>query len=366
MTKLTKRIIKFTVYVVFIAILIVSGDVALKKLALLSQGANYAIQTKIHGANAYNYLDVYKRPRNTAKPYLLYANTPNYSNEYGPQHDEFGYRETEETTNISASHKILAIGGSTTYGYSVNSADEVWTHELQELFLDSEKSVDVINGGLNWATTSELLAKYVFKDQWIDHDLLIIHTGGNEILPIFFPDFQSDYTHVRNQTGQTSGNIEKDLLEKSGILSHAWSIWSAGSDFGLYKGQPFSFKKLVPEEVDQRISIDERYTTFYKNVSSIVEIAKSHGRRVLIIPFVNNHYNPSYNRNDLSHLNKQIELHQIKMTDILSTLAKEKYVDLYKIERGAISESSFTDNCHLNVDGQKEKALSIYMYLERE
>jgi lysophospholipase L1-like esterase len=357
---INKKTVLFVVYIIGLVIL---GDLCLKYFVPLSKSIRYSVMTKIHGPNAYEIQEPNKRPRVAAKSYFLYANTPGFTDKFGLQHDDNGYRENSDTINPEAALKVLVLGGSTTYGVGIQKPDEVWTHEMQELYNASGVTADVINGGLNYALSSELLAKYAFKDQWIDHDLLIIHAGGNEYLPIAFPDFKPDYSHVRMQAGQTTGVIEKSLLQKSGIIRLLWGSWASGSGFGMTIGQPFAFGKLKLEDAMQRINIPERYTPLLRNLGTIIDIAKNAGRKVLIVPFVSNHYNPSYNMESISHLVPSIPIYLKKMRTALKLLAKEKNVGFFELEEGVISESSFVDNCHLNSQGQKEKASAVFKHL---
>jgi lysophospholipase L1-like esterase len=351
----------YFIMVVVIIMLLALVDFLLKTFVPLPKATEYAVKTKIHGSSAYDYLPNDKRPKNIAKPYLLYANTPGYENKYGVQHDSKGYRESN-TVVINAEKKFLAIGGSTTYGYGVNNPKDAWPNKLQEYFNYSGKKIDVINGGLNYATTAELLIKYILKDQWIEHDLLILHTGGNEMLPIFFPGFKDDYSHVRMQTGQTSGVLERFFLKNSGIFRHLWGAWSSGSGFGLTKGQPYSFSLLNPKSVSERIKDNDRYQMFSRNINTIIKIAKMHNRKVLIVPYLNNQKEPSLNRPDVSFLDSQVLLYQKKMEGILHDIAKFNAVDFLNISSGVVSDENFIDNCHLNKIGHEEKAKAIFNY----
>lgn len=354
--------IKKLAFAGFSLLSVVALDSAFKLFLPLPQEARFAVLTKLEGPNAFERLAPDRRPRNVARPYLLYANTPGYRNAAGAQHDERGYRESERTRRADAERTILVLGGSTTYGAGVERPEEVWTHRLQEL-MSRRASVEVINAGQPYATSAELLAKYAFKDQWVEHELLIVHTGGNEFLPISFPDYREDYSHVRMQVGQTSGRAERRLLRLSGIARFVWGHWSRGSDFGLYQGRPFSHDRLEPDDVARHIGDPRRYEQFTRNISSIVDLATSQGRKVLIVPFLNNHYEPTKNRSDLQPLGEQVQRYQATMIEALRSLAERKGVDFHEIRRGSVSREHFIDNCHLDAEGQMEKAMAVYRHL---
>ena len=352
--------------VLLIVLLVVLFSVGLDRILLFlhekgSLGLLYSVRAKINGPHAYELLPRNKISRVVANPYMLYVNTPHFTSQYGKQHDENGYRETIQTkSNIKSEAKILAIGGSTTYGAGVYKPEEAWTNVLQDLFLKDNKEVEVINAGLVYATSAELLAKYAFKDQYTDHDVLIIHSGGNDLLPISFPDFREDYSHVRMQAGQSSGYVEKVLLKHSGFFRMAWSIWSKGTNFGMAKWQPFARTEIEPNKFHEYVSDKNRYTSLRNNITSIVRLAKAHDRKVIIMPFINNHYDPAYNSPSLESTKEFVDIYFNNMKTVLENIAKNEGAEFFEITKGDIHQSNFVDNCHLNLNGQKQKALSVY------
>src|SRR5262245_35769534 len=74
-------------------------------------------------------------------PYLLYDNAPNYSTHGFKQHNAAGYRGPEigEKRKI----RILVLGGSTTYSWSVWDPQKTWTARLEQMF--PPDTVEVIN-----------------------------------------------------------------------------------------------------------------------------------------------------------------------------------------------------------------------------
>lgn len=362
MSLIKKILIYFTIVIVCIITLeFLAGFIPLEP------DVEVAIQTKIDPLNVAKKLDEagLPQPRVLAHPYFLFENNPAYKNQYGQQHDDYGFRETQETYVKNARLTVLAIGGSTTYGDGVNLPEEVWTHFLQQELSEHGYNVEVLNGGLNYATSAELLARYAFKQQWIQHDILIIHAGGNDFLPISFPGFREDYSHVRLQCGQTSGRLERFFLQHSNILRVVWGAWQQGSNFGLANWQPMKFREIDAVQALERVRDLKRYEPFVRNISTIVRIAQDHGRKVILIPFRNNHYKPVYNRKDIAHLALAITEHQHNLEKFQEKIAGKTGADFFLIEENSILENNFVDNAHLNVAGQREKAEVILKSIER-
>ena len=53
----------------------------------------------------------------------------------------------------------------------------------------------MVNAGLPYATSAELLAGYMFRHRYLDPDLVIIHErGGNDTSPLMYEDYNPEYT----------------------------------------------------------------------------------------------------------------------------------------------------------------------------
>ena len=139
------------------------------------------------------------RMQNTiGQAYLLYASAPNYANErFGLQHNADGYRgKAVPLDKQPGVLRVLCLGGSTTYGGTVGRPEQAYPAVLEELLRAdlpaAYTNVEVINGGLTWGTTAELLTHYHFKYHYYRPDLVIVNTGGNDAegytLPYYHPD----------------------------------------------------------------------------------------------------------------------------------------------------------------------------------
>ncbi|MBI3735066.1 hypothetical protein HY256_00945, partial [Candidatus Sumerlaeota bacterium] len=114
-------------------------------------------------------------------PYLLYICAPNNA-ERG--HNRYGFRGPEVAVKRSPGiARILFLGGSTTYGPAV-AADQTYPAQVQSLLKEQLGSkytdIEVINGGLPFGTTAELLTHYHFKYHYYRPDIVVINAGGND------------------------------------------------------------------------------------------------------------------------------------------------------------------------------------------
>jgi hypothetical protein len=132
-----------------------------------------------------------------SNPYSLYWNNPEFENEYGKQFDSHGYRSPEYSPT-PGTFKIMAMGGSTTSAHPyVANRDLIWTSLLHQKLSDQGIQNHVFNAGLSNGTSAELMVHYLMTGQEMKPDLLILHVGGNDIVPLFWDTYKTDYSHVR-------------------------------------------------------------------------------------------------------------------------------------------------------------------------
>ena len=178
--------------------------------------------------------------KTSVNPYLAYYNTPNFIEHGVKQHNSDRYRNSYEITNLKDkdTYRILCIGGSTTYGSGVLDPELAWPEILQN-FLNTDppsqlayNKFEVLNGGLGWGSSAELLTHYAFKHINYEHDMVIIHIGGNDVGALAVSNFKMDYSHWRNFYVSGSSSLrpmERSLLQTSNFAKLFYSIGSIKS-----------------------------------------------------------------------------------------------------------------------------------------
>lgn len=309
-------------------------------------------------------------------PYLTYENTPNYYKGGVRQHNNLGYRNHNDTKLRKDSIRILVLGGSTTYGHGVHNPEDTWPAQLEDL-LNSENGpeVEVINGGLGWATSAELLNHYVFRDRYLDSDIVILHTGLNDSHPLMQSKYNPEYTHWRYfKSGGANGLRpgEARLIKASNIVKFAYSIWYSRIGYstpGAYVHTKIS-AKLQKEEVFNNVNANPA-TGFSRNLSMLIrnivqdgaipvyfqfywpgkDLFSEGGEKAL---FVANKYT-----NFTKHFDARI-LALSKNEDAARKVTEAQGTKFIKMAEGSIPVKYFIDQSHLNVGGQKFKAEFVY------
>lgn len=100
---------------------------------------------------------------------------PNYRSENN-WHNSLGYRGNEIGAKKEGEHRILCLGGSTTYGTRL-SPQEAYPAQLEKTLRTSGHDVSVINGGVEGYTSWEILASLLFRAPEINPDIVIVYQG---------------------------------------------------------------------------------------------------------------------------------------------------------------------------------------------
>lgn len=297
-------------------------------------------------------------------PYLLYQNTPNYSKNDKKEHNSLGYRSHEvpvvKGPNV---FRIIALGGSTTYAYGVPDFRDSWPYRLQEILKDRYQGVfevEVINAGLPYATSAELLSSWIFRHQFLEPDLVLIHAGGNDIAPLFFPDYNAEYTHFRARGFSYKlprSKWIKFVIERSHFFHLLTLLLVPRSNLDtVYIDQPYSFLKLRPSEVDIRVK--STYPSgFYRNLNTLVRTIKSSGAKVVLASFVQaSEKQIAHGRPDMAGLEKAFVLGLEKNREIMRLISGVEQIPYLEPDQENFPDSLFVDNTHLGREGQIVKA----------
>jgi lysophospholipase L1-like esterase len=294
-------------------------------------------------------------------PYMLYTNNPNY-NDGIKQHNSLGYRGEEfNPVKDPNTIRILALGGSTTYGYLNKDPRLTWPALLQDkLRKHTGRNIEVINGGVKYGTSAELLAAYVFRHRYIKPDIIIFHEGGNDAMPVFFPDYNAEYTHFRGHgSGGALRNGEKFLLH-SNILKVFYSLW-LNSNETVYKAQPYSLAELDRKEAAKRVADDRNFEGFKRNVDLLMDLSRMDSARMLLFGFVHaREENLSKNREDHIGLEKTLAKCIAKNKAIMRNLATKHGAVYVEADQDLFKDEWFLDNCHLTPEGEAVKANVVF------
>jgi lysophospholipase L1-like esterase len=125
-------------------------------------------------------------------PYFVLVNNPAYVNSEGVHlNQEPGIRAQDVVLDQRrpGSVRIVAIGGSTTYGYYEDDLAKVWTSLLQaELRRRIGADIEIVNAGVPTHTSFETLG---VTSMWLPEwrpDVVLVHCGMNDAFEVAYPN----------------------------------------------------------------------------------------------------------------------------------------------------------------------------------
>jgi lysophospholipase L1-like esterase len=301
----------------------------------------------------------------TPHPYLLYTHSPNLTSDGFRQTNSLGYRNEEFTVEKPVDTiRILVLGGSTTFmwPYVKNPAD-TWVARLEaKLQTLSSKRVQVINGGINYGTSAEALAGFVFRHRFLHPDIVIYHGGGNDVLPLFFDHYNAEYAHFRSHgTGTVPRPGEKSILAHSNFGKYVYARWlePVGS---VFVTQPFW-------EVNPQIALErvkrQAPEGFERNVDYLVTLSKGAGADVILFGFLQaRKANLSKNAPAFKGYEDALIVGLQKNYGVMEKIARRHNVPFVIPSQDRFQDEWFQDNCHLTPAGEEVKAQIMYEHLK--
>lgn len=306
-------------------------------------------------------------PRYLSLPYLGYIPYPGYKRHGVVQHNEDGYRGNKVPLIKTDKFRILCLGGSTTYGFAVDSPYQTFPAQLEVLvnsyilgdsILNKRYSgAEIINAGLEAGNSAEELQQYLFKYRYYGADAVIVHSGVNDAILVrdASPDFQLDYTHYRRM-GFHLETLDSPLrwFMKSYLVSfftirlfyHNFTD-NSGDEFN-HKGKQ-TFSKWSHVDMGNVVSKGEyELYPFYKNSKTLYKEIISDSSILVIFP---NALNRNYVK-DTAY--KNLCVLNASLSKELCNKVGGTYVpfDFDSIKNPAC----WVDDCHLNAKGEKGKA----------
>ncbi len=303
-------------------------------------------------------------------PYLLYTHQPNWKSFGITQFNSMGYRGSEISLKAkNGTIRILAIGESTTAGYPyVERPDQAWPAQLEKLLKSKTgKKIEVINAGLSSSTSAESLVHYLFRNRYLNADIVIIHTGGNDAEALMFENYNPEYTHyiqgwIANPLAPRYG--ERRLL-KINIFKVFYAWWLKNASIQQSIGKKIPYLDVKPK--DALVNVQKKEPVgFERNLDLLTRNIREDGSIPVLFPFV---YAPKqvFKRNDINnYLKAHYDAFVIgweKNIKVMKRIADANQILLVEIPKKAIPIQYFLDHCHLNADGEFLKAEYISDYL---
>jgi lysophospholipase L1-like esterase len=293
--------------------------------------------------------------------YLLYIPAPNYVTPADniKQNNADGYRgEAIPLQRSLDSLRILFMGGSTTYGEGVAHPEEAFPAQVGKLLQEdvrfSGKRIEIINAGLRFGTTAEILTHYLLKFRYYRPDLVVINPGGNDPVSYVVHEYEPDYSNWRKSAPGLSPlkKYARWLLD-SKVLSIAVVLlffpdYATGQAFA-HGGEATPALWFHPREKD-RLHIDE--LAFYNNLTSVIREIKNDGADVFLISYQGN----PFDKDDQKTFRRLYDYEET----VLGVIGKELAVPYAPFPLDQMPANLWVDASHINAEGERKKAAYVF------
>lgn len=319
-------------------------------------------------------------PKFTAQPYLNYINNPNFINGGGVHEvNRSSIRNTSQTSLKKPAHvyRILFLGGSTTFGeLDVNNTfpallEQSFNRQIKTLNIKYAQ-VECLNAGLPSGTSAEILTHYLFKLNYLNPDLIVIHAGVNDAITYLFlgsstyhPDYHT--TRIVFQDIEPLSPLLRYLLVSKTVGFLVLRFMYGDNMSSLRENLFFESKNKQKNEwftFGNDSMFSPQYNAFYNNIKNLLTIAKAKHQKVLLVSdVVNEHEAHNF---ALSDSVKAVIMNGLqKHKEFLYSLSHEFSVPVCYLKSENFPSGMFPagDGIHVNEKGEKEKARLIEEYI---
>lgn len=301
-----------------------------------------------------------------SNPYTLYWNAPNRIKNSSKETNSQGYRSKVEISKKKNPNDflILVLGGSTTFSdHFISDHEKTWTGQLQQLLTDyypRQIRIKVVNAGLNYATTAELLSHYIFNGQHLLPDIVFLDGPGNDFLPIAIGDKTTDYRYTRKSISFQKRKFEKKLLCSS-LLRLFYLKWVTSAN--LIQMEPEGFN--LEQNLQHNTRLESSKAPVYRlNVLTLAKITSANNSKLILVDFLR----PSLRKMEAIYpkTHKGLMFFNQVCSQINESVAGTfRNVFHIKLAKAQLQDKHFHDSCHLTETGELYKAKFIFEYMKK-
>ena len=385
---LGKRIIFFAI----LFIIVITACEVMAWAAIRLYFPQYVIARRLLMGDQSQY---YTRAQATiGQAYLLYVPAPNYTDNQGiMQHNEDGYRgKWVPLQRSQGKPRILFLGGSTTYGSAIKDPAKTYPAQIRDLLKNQRpegvEDIEVINAGLTWGTSAELLTHYQFKYRYYRPDLVVIHTGLNDAQANVSGFYHPDYSHWRHQMlnlGPLRPRAKWLMYSHTAsliILNLFYNEIIDGNHFVSYRPPLIQWNgKVRSPKVKQAViggptvpawydtvkydplapqKIPDGELAFSNNLRTLVREIQHDGAKILFVLA-----RPNPNPNPHGYFSVEMLEQIYRHEHLMKQMSSEYQFPVAPFPAGVVSKENWVDDCHITGEGASEKAVHILPYIRQ-
>jgi lysophospholipase L1-like esterase len=299
-------------------------------------------------------------PRYIPHPYFNYTCNPAYRDAEGTQpYNSRGFRQPEWAPKKEGTLRIVALGGSTTYGmYSKNGVD-VWPALLEKkLQVQWGPQLEILNLGIPGYTTHELIGVAAMLVPTLTPDIVLIHVGANDAFSACYPDEGGpDNTNFRYSFSYKPIPGVLLFLMRNSKLIRVLAYRYAVSAKGYLPGDMIAAMQYRHPSDEDAVKNAAKATGKYfrQNIDSLIALVKNTGA----IPVLLTHpLNPQWEYPTKVFYQAMVEAHR-RNNRIVMELAQLRNVPMVDLYASMRDVRYFNDAIHETPAGMEAKALLL-------
>ena len=295
-----------------------------------------------------------------AHHYSAYALKPGYTSGSRERINSLGFRGEEVSlAKPEGVYRILAVGGSTTFGVYL-PWNESYPYYLQEELRArfGTDAIEVINAGLTGSTAAESFHRLPTQLLPTDPDMVVIYHAFNDLLPRVFNDYEDDYFHFRRSDPNNPPG-----LTRSYIYRLALRVLSPSYFHENYNLSKLVWKTENLPETDTELAqnfLGSNNNAFRFNMDNMIILLKAKDISVVLATFA---LHP-----DIWHWQDIIppymwEIGIRENNEAIRELASEHQLPLVPFAEAPVKEASkdyeariYSDSIHMSTPGNRFKA----------
>jgi len=299
----------------------------------------------------------------TPHHYLNYALDPQrpYLGRY--QYDErYRIRRSEPVRpRDQVAHRLLALGGSTTFCEQIADEEDTWPRALERLIRErSGEDRDVINGGVGGYNVVENTIHYLTLLAELDPDLVLLYVGINDVHPRLYPEVRTDYSRYRIPWRPEGSVIPRPhpLLRRSHVYDYYYLTARLApiQASGIHGHVSLPY----PDPGLWRSRLEHNPPLVYEgHLRNLVRLLLAQGKQVVLLP----QYFVPRNESDAVYA-----LGVRQHNDVGATVAAALGVPYLAavVEPGSFALDDTFDSCHFNAQGSRKMAALIDRFLDEQ
>ena len=293
-------------------------------------------------------------------PYFNYVFNRDYRYADGFQpYNSHGFRAPEWTPKGRGTIRVVAVGGSTTYGIFSRDGKNIWPAFLAErLNAAGAPAVEVINLGVTGYTLFEIVGVMAMMVPDLEPDIVLLNAGVNDAFSASYPDEGGrDNTFFRfSWKVRQLPEFAKLCMRKSytlrvlGYLTMSLNAYLPGD---LMTAMQYPHPD---DEESRRNAADASGKYFRRNLKTVVSLAKNSGAATVLLT---QPLNPAWEAVGSPFYQGVIAAHK-RNNGIIREVGTESGTAVIELYDGMRAEGLFVDAIHSNLRGEELQARLIY------